>query len=77
MSFQPERINPDLNQKGYSVKSDIWSLGITMVSLKKQKTYKMIFLQNKFFISTLNFHLNSVKNNSTYEYYNFWLLKKG
>jgi len=31
--FQPERINPDLNQKGYSVKSDIWSLGITMVSM--------------------------------------------
>ena len=28
---QPERINPELNQKGYSVKSDIWSLGITMV----------------------------------------------
>uniref|UniRef100_A0A8D2KQT0 mitogen-activated protein kinase kinase n=1 Tax=Varanus komodoensis TaxID=61221 RepID=A0A8D2KQT0_VARKO len=27
----PERINPELNQKGYSVKSDIWSLGITMV----------------------------------------------
>ncbi|XP_045155652.1 dual specificity mitogen-activated protein kinase kinase 6 isoform X1 [Echinops telfairi] len=26
----PERINPELNQKGYSVKSDIWSLGITM-----------------------------------------------
>lgn len=34
--FQPERINPDLNQKGYSVKSDIWSLGITMVSQAAQ-----------------------------------------
>ncbi|KAG8544696.1 hypothetical protein GDO81_022043, partial [Engystomops pustulosus] len=30
----PERINPELNQKGYSVKSDIWSLGITMVSVR-------------------------------------------
>lgn len=29
--FQPERINPELNQKGYNVKSDVWSLGITMV----------------------------------------------
>ncbi|NWT63264.1 MP2K6 kinase, partial [Erythrocercus mccallii] len=31
--WQPERINPELNQKGYSVKSDIWSLGITMIEL--------------------------------------------
>lgn len=31
LCWQPERINPELNQKGYSVKSDIWSLGITMV----------------------------------------------
>lgn len=28
---QPERINPELNQKGYNVKSDVWSLGITLV----------------------------------------------
>ena len=31
MLLQPERINPELNQKGYNVKSDVWSLGITMV----------------------------------------------
>lgn len=30
--LQPERINPELNQKGYNVKSDVWSLGITMVT---------------------------------------------
>ncbi|XP_063040182.1 dual specificity mitogen-activated protein kinase kinase 6 [Engraulis encrasicolus] len=29
----PERINPELNQKGYNVKSDIWSLGITLLEL--------------------------------------------
>uniref|UniRef100_A0A8C9V1K8 mitogen-activated protein kinase kinase n=1 Tax=Scleropages formosus TaxID=113540 RepID=A0A8C9V1K8_SCLFO len=29
----PERINPELSQRGYNVKSDVWSLGITLVEL--------------------------------------------
>ncbi|XP_067329438.1 dual specificity mitogen-activated protein kinase kinase 3-like isoform X2 [Anolis sagrei] len=29
----PERINPELNQKGYNVKSDVWSLGITLIEM--------------------------------------------
>ncbi|XP_018590515.1 dual specificity mitogen-activated protein kinase kinase 3-like [Scleropages formosus] len=29
----PERINPELSQKGYNVKSDVWSLGITLIEL--------------------------------------------
>lgn len=29
---QPERINPESGQKGYDIRSDVWSLGITMVS---------------------------------------------
>lgn len=40
--FQPERINPELNQKGYSVKSDIWSLGITMVTYIIIAGYKVL-----------------------------------
>lgn len=34
---QPERINPETNQKGYNVKSDIWSLGITMVGAGRRR----------------------------------------
>ncbi|TKC53110.1 hypothetical protein EI555_006608 [Monodon monoceros] len=54
----PERINPELNQKGYNVKSDVWSLGITMVppgapllfgrgctSLRKNPAERMSYLE--------------------------------
>jgi len=30
--FQPERIKPDQDNPGYNVKSDVWSLGITLVT---------------------------------------------
>ena len=29
----PERINPDRNRQGYDIRSDVWSLGITMFEL--------------------------------------------
>ena len=30
--LQPERINPEGNDKGYDIRSDVWSLGISLVS---------------------------------------------
>lgn len=30
--FQPERINPEPTNPDYGIRSDVWSLGITMVS---------------------------------------------
>lgn len=32
--FKPEKIDPSLAGEGYSIKADIWSLGISMVSIK-------------------------------------------
>ncbi|XP_077405955.1 dual specificity mitogen-activated protein kinase kinase 6 isoform X2 [Vanacampus margaritifer] len=37
----PERINPETNQKGYNVKSDIWSLGITMLEESVQRATQL------------------------------------
>jgi len=31
--LQPERIKPDQDNPGYNVKSDVWSLGITLVKV--------------------------------------------
>merc|ERR1719411_210275 len=29
----PERINPEGNEKGYDIRSDVWSLGISLIEL--------------------------------------------
>jgi len=31
--FQPERIDPSASRQGYDVRSDVWSLGITLVRM--------------------------------------------
>ena len=31
LCFQPERIDPSASRQGYDVRSDVWSLGITLV----------------------------------------------
>lgn len=33
---QPERINPSKDMKGYDIRSDVWSLGISMVCNSRQ-----------------------------------------
>lgn len=49
-SLQPERINPESGQKGYDIRSDVWSLGITMVTnsiyvwTKKMEDYLMVWM---------------------------------
>lgn len=37
--FQPERINPAANEQGYDIRSDVWSFGITLVSIILAKLY--------------------------------------
>ncbi|XP_036134279.1 dual specificity mitogen-activated protein kinase kinase 3 isoform X2 [Molossus molossus] len=37
----PERINPELNQKGYNVKSDVWSFGITMPEEESRRAHEL------------------------------------
>ncbi len=32
LALQPERIDPRASSRGYDVRSDVWSLGITLVS---------------------------------------------
>ena len=31
--LQPERINPETGNQGYDIRSDVWSLGISLVSV--------------------------------------------
>lgn len=32
LGFQPERINPETGNQAYDTRSDVWSLGISLVS---------------------------------------------
>ena len=41
--FQPERINPESGLCGYDIKSDVWSLGISMVSNRLNHLFVMEF----------------------------------
>lgn len=34
--FQPERIDPSASRQGYDVRSDVWSLGITLVGAREE-----------------------------------------
>ena len=50
--LQPERIKPDEDSPGYDVKSDVWSLGITLVTttflLTLQKLHVLVETIRKF-----------------------------
>lgn len=35
--FQPERIDPSASRQGYDVRSDVWSLGITLVGVREER----------------------------------------
>ncbi|XP_066876851.1 dual specificity mitogen-activated protein kinase kinase 6 isoform X4 [Kogia breviceps] len=59
----PERINPELNQKGYSVKSDIWSLGITMV-VSSWPSFGFPMIRGELLFSSSNRWWRSRRHNS-------------
>lgn len=44
--FQPERIDPSASRQGYDVRSDVWSLGITLVRqiMASSLTWNLTFL---------------------------------
>ena len=46
LCLQPERIDPDTTGKGYDVRSDIWSLGISMVGLAGSGDGDIVRYQN-------------------------------
>ena len=43
--FKPERINPNKGESGYDIRSDVWSLGITIVSFTFNKLWKCFDLR--------------------------------
>ena len=47
--LQPERIDPRASSHGYDVRSDVWSLGITLVSEKSTKSRVCCILLACFF----------------------------
>ena len=54
---QPERIDPPEGCKGFGIKSDVWSFGITMVSALIRKFVKTRFNVSMLVILCVNTYL--------------------